>query len=171
MNRHEEIQKELKELSSRLADTEKQEGFTVPVNYFESLADKVLEQVKNETVAEPAPKPKQVSWFDQLAESIVSLFQPQFAVAFASLALLLVAGVYLYPKSTTTNTELALTVDEAEYYLAENLDDFDDELLLEIGLDEGDDLYLDSELESEYIEEYLNEIIDEIDDSTLDDLL
>lgn len=170
MDRHEEIQDELKGLSSRLANMEKQERFTVPVNYFESLTDKVLEQVKTETIVEPVPK--QVSWLDQFVASIAALFQPQFAVAFASVALLIIAGLYLYPKNTTTaTTEFALTVDEAKYYLAENIEDFDDELLLEIGLDEGDDLYLNTELEGDDFDEYIDEIIDDIDDSTLDDLL
>ena len=124
MNNKNEINDELKKLSPFLSDIKKEKVFKVPENYFKSLPDKVLEQVQVTT--KTTESKTQTSWLDRLIENIAFLFQPKFAVGFATALVLVVAAVYFFQKPTNFSESYQIS-----QYVEENIDEFDVEMLWE----------------------------------------
>ena len=62
-----------------------------------------------------------------------------------------------------------LSSEEAENYVLENIEDFEDDLLYEIALES--DFVENNNLEDQELDNYLDEIIDEMDDETLEEFL
>ena len=165
MDKKTNIKDELKEqapfLSQKLRETEG--GFKVPDGYFESLSDKILQQVKEEA---------NVATVVQLPSSTASVIPVKkkspfrmVAVA-ASILLMIVASLWFIPQSSGSNNPLAEleNYSEAEVlqYLDDNMDDFGFEHLVESGIlsetdvdfndisnfsDEETDFYLESLLD------------------------
>lgn len=170
MKNKNELRDELEELSPFLAKQwEQGEGFKVPKDYFRSLPEEVLKKVREEqpTVAEP-----QRNWLDDLAMFFQSLLQPRYAVAIASVAVLVIAGVLLFDGTDQVGVDVPQIAsveeipDEAlENYLTENIDDFSTDLLEE-HFAEGNMGHLPG-LELEDMEQYLDDALDDMD---LDDL-
>lgn len=107
----------------------------VPANYFENLPDKVLatiqkreKQVTRE--AQPSILEIIVAWIK------ATLFQPQYAVTFATiLSAVLLSGIYLSNSTEArTNQQLALatqslTQDDIEAYVLDNSEEFEETTL------------------------------------------
>jgi len=165
MKNKKEIQEELEALAPSFSKMKKEEGFQVPENYFNNLPDQILGEL--DLNKEEVSVGEQSSWWTPIAESLMVLFQPRMAIAFATL-LLLVASVF-YLKNQGSSEALPfveLTSKEAEIYVLENIDEFEDELLYDLVLQTESLTTEDQELNN-----YLEEIIDEIDDETLEELL
>jgi hypothetical protein len=103
---------ELRELSPILADLKQQNAesqpFKVPKFYFDTLADKVLAQAmttENEKKATIRP-PQYFSFFERFQTVFTSVFQPKWAMAFASLAFVAAAGWYALTRETTATSIL-----------------------------------------------------------------
>lgn len=167
MKRKSNTQKELEELSPFLAKMKQKENYTVPANYFDNLADKVLNQVEpiqttaKETVAKR-------SWFDDLIISIQALFQPTYALRLASVAILLAAGIWFFQKDSATSD---FPSDEAiAAYIVDNIDDFEEELLAESWNEPEGDLLFEN-IDDSALDQYMDSVIDEVNLEELEDLL
>ena len=165
MKKNDEIREELKELSPFLAKMKRENAFKVPKNYFESLPDKVLEQVRPQPVTQQTP---QISWFDRLIDSFAVLLQPRYAVGLATVAILLVAGVFYMQKSAdpVVNPDASLA-----QYISDNIDDFDADMIYEWSIASGNSEDLPDNSTSDPTDIYIDEIIDGLDDSDLEKLL
>ena len=132
----EEFEKELQELSPFLADLKKQqksEPFKTPRLYFDNLANQVLEKAKGET--KTIKVPPQYSSFPSLANRIndwLSIaFQPKWALSALAFALIVGAGWYAVQQQKTAviavEQPIALTHEEAQNYVKENIQEFKEE--------------------------------------------
>ncbi|MEO1514539.1 MAG: hypothetical protein AAFV95_05980 [Bacteroidota bacterium] len=170
-------QDELSSLSPRLAKMKKDNPFEVPYNYFEKLPDDILQQWREEEQASQA-KQSAPSWLDQLLDQLSVLLQPRTAIAFASLAVLIAAAVWMMQVGPegANSMEVALAEpisdQEIEAYIEANLDEFDTELLFaeSIAAVEESDAG-EWEVDDADLDEYLDEIIDELDEEELEQLL
>ena len=100
---------ELRELSPILADFKQQnlgnQPFKVPKFYFDTLADKVLKQVQT-TDFKSKEAPQYFGFLARFQGVLTSVFQPKWAMPFASLALVAAAGWYALTRETRTTTVL-----------------------------------------------------------------
>jgi hypothetical protein len=105
----EEFDNELRELSPLLADLKKREAgeaFKVPKYYFDNLTDKVLAEAKTteKTVFETAKQaPQYPTIFTRLQSYLSLVFQPKYAFALASFALVMAAGWYTFKPKAIDN--------------------------------------------------------------------
>jgi hypothetical protein len=177
MKKKKEIQQELESLSPFLAKMKAKQGeMQAPENYFQSLPDQVLEQLRMETKATPATVAKpHTTWLEELTNSIAWLIQPRYAMALGAVLVLVVSGflVWRNVNQQRPTAELAdITSEEALYYVRQNLEDFESHLLVEKELPENsDDFFNATELNDELIDEYLQDKLEDIDDQTLEQLL
>ncbi len=166
MDRKEEIRKELEEISPFLSKMKKENPFEVPYGYFDKMQREVMQKVKEpEVVASP-------SLWEQL---LGSWLQPRMAWGALSIALIAVAGFFLWPteQSSTLAGVEGETVEweaAANAYLAANIDEFDDELLAELVLtaDPAEEIL---PKEEDLNDELIDEILNELDDIEIEDLL
>ena len=168
MKKKNEIKDELEKLSPFLSKIKKENAFKVPKNYFNSLPDEVLKQVQVTSNATEQTTIPSSNWLDRLVENIAVLFQPRYAVGFATALVLIVAAVYF---SQQPGNQVNEPYQLASQYVEEHIDDFDAELLWEASVFEGD--LENTEKSNDDIKDdyYFNEIIDELDDSELEELL
>jgi len=135
-----EIKEELKIHAPLLSGMSKQqEGYKVPDDYFARMEADLWEQLKpaTKTVVEPASN---TSWLDGLIQQISWLLQPRMALQLASVALIIVAGLFIMNRTATDKTDALadLTADEASEYVLAHLDEFDTESLIELGFGDAD---------------------------------
>ncbi len=100
---------ELRELSPVLADLKQQnlanQPFKVPKFYFDTLADKVLAQAQTADF-KTKQTPQYFGFFARFQGIFTDVFQPKWAMGFASLALIAAAGWYALTQETTTTPVL-----------------------------------------------------------------
>ncbi|MCF8247497.1 MAG: hypothetical protein K9J37_20910 [Saprospiraceae bacterium] len=163
----------LKEMKERPSD-----GFQVPKNYFQHLPNEVMQKVKEPTFA-PVQQP---SWLERIEQFMQSLIQPRYALALASVVVLVVAGVvFLKDKNATTTlpamaeVQLADISDEELFaYVSDNISDFNRQQMLEASGPELPEVKVQQKTptlpkikaqkpEMKEIEAYLNDAIDDID--------
>ena len=160
---HTSIPDELKEIAPGLNDLPLEDGFRVPHNYFKELPDRVWNRLQ---VEQTAP----VSLWERLQDLIwpqKGRFYP--ALAFASVLLLIVAGV-LYTKPQVTQDPLAsVTQDEALEYVLDNLQDFSSEDLIATGMIAEWDASEVTPVSEDDLDQMMNEMI--LDESLMDDLM
>lgn len=166
MEKDKHIKDELREQSPFLSEKFKENkgGFKMPEGYFESLSDRILEQV------EEAPETK-MAHMDSLSSASpakVKKIRPyRMIAAAASVMLLIVAGLWFMNPSETTSqyAELEKLNEEGVLkYLDENMDEFDFDALVESGvvLDNSIDFKNVSELSDEETDIYIDAILEEI---------
>lgn len=160
------------------------EGFKVPKNYFKHLPDEVMRKAKQPEFA-TAPLP---TWVERLEQFVVGLFQPRYALAFAAVLALVVAGVHFFGKNEGEAMQPIASVqlsdisdDELFAYVSENIHDFDHDLVAAATGSELPEVKPKAKPslpktsapkpELEEMEEYLDEVIDEVDVEDLEDLL
>jgi hypothetical protein len=182
----EEFEEELKGLSPFLhnlkKDSKKEDVFKVPQNYFDTLADTIIEKAQaqekqsyplSKKAIQQAPSVAKPHFLEQVREWIESLLQPRYALGFATALVIVVAGWWFvnYRNSPLpVDSETAqLSHEEIHQYITENIDDFDEELILknqELADTEGDINISDDD-----IQKYLEENIDEKDIKELENKL
>ena len=173
-----ECEDELREISPFLAalkkSKESEEPFRTPKFYFDTLADKVIEKAVAKPVIPPqysihSARPSLI----ELAQTwIASIMQPRYAIGFATVALLTVGGWFFIQKNQQ-NVDSFASTEEIHQYIADNIDDFDDALLLEQGVLADSDVLNPEQNAKENmdkinatddeIEQYLKEHLDEKD--------
>lgn len=173
MKNRDEIKDELKELSPfLLKHKNEQEGYGVPKDYFKSLPDEVMNQlgitIENE-------REEKENWFAQLLESIQYFFQPRYALAYASVALLVMVGLY-FTNKTTTDYALPIAAatilnelpdDILNEYISTNIGEFDETTLTEEIADNVEVSLPGLDLEND--EELMDELIEDLDLEDLED--
>jgi hypothetical protein len=169
MKNKDELRDELNELSPLLAKRRgMDEGFKVPKDYFRSLPDEVLKKVRPETppIVEP-----QRNGLAGLTEFLQNLFQPRYALAYASVAVLIAVGIYFFVNQPVADApQIAEVETEAlENYLEENIDAISTDLLEEQFAESGTESMPSLELEA--VEDYLDGSLDDIDLDDLEELL
>lgn len=144
MKNKDHIQDELNELSPLLAELrQEEEGYKVPHLYFESLQNKVLNQVQEAS--------QKVGFFMRFG-------WVRGSVMVASVAVLLLAGVFLFQNNNTETADIEnISTDVLAMYLDGNVEDWDLDLLIEddFELDFTNGLNLDADEWDDYIEEEL----------------
>ena len=163
--RKNEIREELENLSPFLSKMkEEKEGFEIPRNYFKSLPNRVFEKLGNE------PSPLAISEKSSLgfwSNPFQFILKPRYALAFATLSLLVTAGIFWTNNSTETAPLADLTSEEIQTYISNNIYEFDEALFLESDL--GFENF--ESLENAESDEFLNNIIDDLDIEDLEELL
>ncbi len=175
MDRKKEIKEELEKISPFLADLKKEQNFKVPTNYFNDLEEDLWKQVRPQPTTETTVVPKK-NWLEQIELALASLFQPRLALSLASLLLMLTAGWYFMQQPTDVSGSLAdnlPSLEEASDYLAEHIDDFDADLLmqLELGEEELSQISENSFDDEESSDSYFDEMLDDLDKDDLEQLL
>lgn len=110
------LQDELRQIAPELSEMKHEDGFTTPHNYFKELPDRVFAQIA-------AEEQRPVLVWDWLR----GLWKPRFAIAFASVLVLVVAGVWYSRMQTSEDPLLTITKDEALEYVLNNLYDYNSE--------------------------------------------
>lgn len=170
-----EFEDELREISPFLADLKKskegEEPFRTPKFYFDTLADKVMEKAIVKPVIPPQYSVRP-SFIEMAQKWVASIMQPRYAIGFATVALLAVGGWFFIQKNQQ-NVDSFASTEEIHQYITDNIDDFDEALLLEQGILADSDVlnpeqYLKGDndkinLSDDEIEQYLKEHLDEKD--------
>lgn len=181
-----ELRDELDDLPFLKKMKEQPSGLQLPKNYFKHLPDEVLRKAKEPVVA-PAPQP---SWLERVEQSLTSLLQPRYALAFASVLALMVAGIWFINKGISeTEQPLAavqlqdISDEELFSYVSDNIGEFDHDLVLETAGPELPEIKPQLKAkpslpktsapkpEVEEMEEYIDEVIEDIDVEDLEELL
>ncbi len=176
------IQEELEELSPLLASLKKEEKQweDVPVNYFDNLEDEVWNKITPPQKEVNTATTHSASWPDQIIVFIQSLFQPSYALALASVVVLIAAFFWLQTNTSENSDQMAdgseieiqeLALEDIQMYVDANIDDIEESDLYEI-LDENvtlDGLFQNSE--DADLDEYLDELLEDTDLETLEELL
>jgi hypothetical protein len=166
MKKDKHIEDELREQSPFLSEKFKENkgGFKIPEGYFETLPDKILDKVEEES----ATKVVHIDSLSSGSSAKVKKIRPYRLIATAaSVMLLIVAGLWVMNPSETTSQYTALEQLNEEgvlQYLDENMDEFDFSSLVESGIvmdneidfkdiselsDEETDIYIDAILEGD----------------------
>ncbi len=170
MSKNDEIKKELEEVSPFLANLEKANPFKVPVNYFDSLSDDLASELFAKEEQSISPERKR-SWLDGIINNFAALFTPRYAFGLASLLVLLIAGMLFFNDSSTPMLAMEdLSSDEMQEYVNNNLDDFDEEMIMQIAAEEFK-LDVFETIEEKELDSYIENFIDELDESELEELL
>jgi hypothetical protein len=168
----EDFENELRELSPFLADLKKQkkeDGFQTPKFYFETLADKVLEKAQPKTVIVPPQYSNTPSLFTRVQAWLGSALSLNKSIALASVLFLAIGGWYFFKSNQKQDmnacSELAcVPKDEIKSYIQENINDFEEELLIKnISLVENNEEDFLKHLDENEVEQYLIEHLDERD--------
>ena len=165
MKKDKHIEDELREQSPFLNEKFKENkgGFKMPAGYFETLSDRILDEVEGEQEA------KIIDIGSLSSDSSVQLKKNHpyrmLAVA-ASVMLLVVAGFWMMNTTETTSQYAALEQLSEEgvlAYLDKNMDEFDFKALVESGVVLGDEIdYKNiSELSDEETDTYIDVILEE----------
>jgi hypothetical protein len=170
----EDIKKELNELSPFLAGLKKEDPFKTPKFYFDTLADKVLEKAKGEVITTHAPPQleKHYSLSERINNWLSSILQPRNTIALATISILIVAGWFFIKQQNKTTLEATADISKEEIhrYITENIDEFDEDLIIETGAvaieTEGGDLQ-NADMNDADIENYLKENMSESDFDSL----
>ncbi|NUQ22432.1 MAG: hypothetical protein HUU34_00650 [Saprospiraceae bacterium] len=179
MKNKEEIRKELEGLSSPILSKlkERGDGFSTPENYFQALPDELWQRIQQEVPqkqAAPAPAP----WWSPIREFFDSLLQPRYALAFAGVAAAIAVAIFLFRPSSTAETGQVLagvSADEAAQYIADNIDDFDMAMLMEVAAVENEQTTEPSPAnatgDEDSLDQYYEELIDELDLEDIEEML
>lgn len=122
-NENWKIRDELRGIAPGLNEMKREDGCTTPHNYFKELPNRVFARI-----AEEKQRPIQAaSW-------IRSLLKPRYAIALASVLILIVAGVWYSGVQKPANPLAEITEDEAIEYVLNNLHEFSNEDLISAGV-------------------------------------
>jgi hypothetical protein len=151
------LRKELEQEAPFLAGLkDKPDGLSTPEGYFGQLRQDVLSRIEAEK-ALPAGKTRPL-W-------------PRLAIA-ASVVALIGAVLFLFrPAPSAPEPAVALTAEEVHQYIADNIDEFDLELLLPYATASQGSWMENADFDDPAMQQYMNELLDEIDLETLEELL
>lgn len=161
------VREELELISPQLARLKEQvPPVDIPNGYFDQLSDNVLQQIREERsiARKPAAEASGQQWWAPL----LRLFQqPAYAMALASVVLILVSVLVLRPDDQRRNeVELTMSDEDINDYINYHIDDFDLGLLAEEAADELEGMPLileNTNLDKGEMDEYFDELLDELD--------
>lgn len=163
MKYQKEIQDELTEISPFLAKMRgESDGFNVPDNYFDYLSESIMEQVKLTPKLDSVERPTvNDPWY-------AFLFNRKLFAGLATFSVLLVTAMFLFNQPANGNELADISSEEAESYIANNLEEFELTLFLEADLLSE---ISEEEFEESEIDQFLEDNIDELDAAVLEQLL
>lgn len=162
------IKEELKEISPFLASLKKESSFNIPKDYFKELPDEILKQVQEDTSKYSVKFP---SLFEQFIQQLQWLISPPRLAGLATVVLLVGGFIFMRNQDTYSHTsEIAVSEDEINSYIAANIEDFEEDLLLEF-TEDNDLSNLFQNIEEEDLDKYLENELDNIDLEILEDYL
>lgn len=180
MENRDDIQKELSELSPLLSKLKMQPPtMQAPEHYFDHLPDQVWNRLQETVQQAPVSRPAaREAWWKQWMQALQVLLQPQYALALASVVVLVVAAFFFFRPRADVDISAplaALTAEDAADYVVGHIDEFDLSLLLEATESvpaqvESPTLHKPAPGDSS-LDNYLEEIIDDIDIEDLENLL
>lgn len=160
------IRQELKDLAPGLAQLKTNEKPPdIPAHYYEQLPDQIFQRIR-EAQAESVPRLER-GLPQQFLQQIRLIFsQPAYAMAFAGLAVVIIALAVLLRDETGGSVDAtALSEEDIIQYIDYHIDEFDLGLLME-GADpepfEEEFLPGEDSLEESDLEDYLEELLDEV---------
>ena len=165
---HSDIAKELRQIAPGLSELKPEDGFTVPHNYFKELPDRVWAKIAEET-------PVSVTVWNRLQDILKpryanrSLFGFYPGLAFASVLVLITAGIWYVQLKPAQDPLALITQAEALEYVLDNLQDFSSEDLIAAGVLEGWDTAELSPMSGDDLDQMMNEIIE--DENMIDALM
>ena len=154
------IHDELRNIAPELSKMKSSEGYSVPPVYFKELQDKVMGKIQNEQKA-PAG-----SWFSEFVEHF---FTPRYALALATVALIIVAGVVLKNGGNETSMFASISVDDAYEYVYNNIDEYETVDLYTLTDTEYADNVLD-DFSNEELNYAIDALLEDIDSESLEEL-
>ncbi|MBX2875046.1 MAG: hypothetical protein KTR30_23180 [Saprospiraceae bacterium] len=169
MSEREDILNELKDIAPELAKFKEEQsgtGFEVPPRYFNDLKQVLMQEIEAE-VGHSKGK-GQANWWQGVVAGLQSLLQPRPALAFATIALLIAAGLWFSQSQDSlqqVGTDMALNDEDVEAYVMANIEEFDTDILI--------DMYAETfqeESEDPVTEDNLEEILQEMDDEDFEEL-
>jgi hypothetical protein len=183
----EDLKNELESISpllNRLKNDKPKGGFIVERQYFQHSYVDIMQSIEAEkNNATIANSPKKASFWERFSW----LFAPKMAYSLVGFAAIVVASMLYFKDSKTTAiaalpaTEKAafvnvedITSDEAEAYIKENINDFDEKIILEseVQVDEKG-ASKQHPLNENDVDQYLNKVIEQeqLTDEELENLL
>ncbi len=178
MSDHHHLYDELEQHAPSLSKLERRDGFQVPDGYFDRLGDDVMRQIKSTEQEQVQQEPTRAQnepprWMQELVGMFQSLWQPRpaLALALATLALLVIGVLQFFPGEIEGNNALAfeeLTDEEYISYIAENIHDFEDDLLYEAIRELP---YLPEDIDDEELNDYFDNINNDFDFADIEELL
>lgn len=156
-----DIHNELKNIAPSLGDDKMTEGYSVPPAYFRNLQANVMNRIHEEE-KNVAPS----GWFGDMVHRWLN---PRYAVAMASIALLIVAALIFDNGQESTIQIADISSQDAYEYVYANITDYNTVDLLSLSDEEYiQDIF--SDIEEEEIDDILDELIEEIDIESLEEL-
>jgi hypothetical protein len=149
MKNTENIKEELKGISPLFSTIEKPVGDAPNAVYFEQLQKNILSEINHkDTVAQKE------SSVTNLLQIVEGLFIPKYALSFAVIFSFLVLSINYFSFQNTQNsaTLSSLSDNEIQLFLAENIDEFEEQMLLD---ENAPTTILDKNISAEQIEQYL----------------
>ena len=165
MNKHDEINKEIRDHAPSLGRSGPDTGFGVPEGYFEALPDAVMKALEKEQETLTARKK---------SGRIVSMRHSWWKMGIAaSFALLIGLGIWSISDGTkNTHVELTdISLDEINSYVQQNIVDFDEGLLMESVDLEMVDIPFTENIKESQLEQYIDDMIDDVDLYEVEQLL
>ena len=102
----------------------------MPANYFRQLPDLIMDRIQEEEAQSDSSAPT-TNWLDQIIERIQILLQPQYAMALASTAILIVASLFLFqqdPSLVGESTLAEVSDEEINAYVMSKAEEFEIDL-------------------------------------------
>lgn len=133
MKEREDLYDELEEQAPFLAPLKKaDDGLRVPEGYFDDLEASVFRQLEA-LGAKPNPaafptRRRDISWWQALQR----LWQPRLAVAFAGVVAVVAAAWWFFAPAPAPPVDVALSADDVEEYLLDNLHELEPEQIAQI---------------------------------------
>jgi hypothetical protein len=155
------IHDELKDLAPGLAKMQQGEGYSVPPTYFRDMQNKVMSQVLQEEQKAPAG-----SWLRNLVEQY---FSPRYALAIATVAIVIVAAVVYNGQGSDNELLASITEEDAFEYVFANIDEYEIMDIYALS-DEGYAGITLDDLSDEDLDFAIDALIDDIGSESLDQL-
>jgi hypothetical protein len=148
--RHTEIRDELSQIAPGLSNLKQEDGFSTPFNYFKELPDRVLARIAEE---------------EQSTASVWSrmrgLLKPRYALALASVLMLIVAGVWYGNLQKSQDLLSGISQEEAFEYILANLNEFSGDDFTATGVFAEWDATAVAPVSDEELEQMMQEILEE----------
>jgi hypothetical protein len=153
------------------------DGFNVPDNYFERFEQNLFARIKAEEEVESweaASSANPIVEKTTLTQRLKNwLVRPQTAIAFSLTLVAILAVGILFQTEEASNTELAISEEEAFEYIENKIDQFSETIILESLGEQIAELEISTDINvnEEELNQYLEENIDDIDEILIDEIL
>lgn len=128
MKNTENINEEIKGIAPIFSRIEKPISDSPNAAYFEQLQKNIWSEI-NQTV----PAIQKESWLDNLRQKMEWIFMPKYALSIAVVFSFLLLAINYFSFQNTNNTQMlaSLSTTEIQSFLAENIDEFDEQILIQ----------------------------------------